>query len=86
MAQLHVSYHLLAQRTKTRVWNLIRKSLTFWEILYSMFLYMLMSIYDWKFDHQFGFEMAQLAKQGKMVILSEVDQSQLLTKGNFGQV
>ena len=85
MAQLHVSYHLLAQRIKTRVWNLIRKSLTFWEILNSMFLHMFMRIYDWKLDHQFWFEKVQLIKRGKMVILSKVNQSQLLTKWTLGQ-
>ena len=85
MAQLQSSHHLLAQMIKTRVWSLIRRSLDFWEILDPILLYIVMSIYHWKFDHQLWLERVQLMKRGKMVILSKDSQNQLLTKWTFGQ-
>ena len=71
--------------SKIRVLSEIRISLdSSFKLDFTCF-YMLMDIYDWNIEAQFGVEASQLITRGKMVILVKISQSQELTKWTFGQ-
>ena len=78
---LMIDQHSPTQLSKTRVFNLIRSSSTFWFKFDSMGFYMLLIIYEQKIEVQFWLEEFQLIRRGKMVSLVKISQSQSWPRG-----